>query len=104
MNQNRSTNGATDAAPQVTAESKPPEARNEMRSPADAARSAWIPISEKRPKPDDICLITDGKDIGLSVYGENYGKPCWYGCGFGGYEWEWDFIPTQWMHLSVGLP
>lgn len=84
------------------------ELRKRLAAPEE--RSVWIPLLDRLPDNDVICMITDGKEIGLaSAWRVGYGhrKPyavSWGPCGFGGYEWEWDFDPTHWMPLPVSLP
>lgn len=62
----------------------------------------WIPLSETLPPEQTEVLITDGKNWSAAKLGSVNFTPkgkrwlSWTGCGFSGYEWEFDFEPTHW--------
>lgn len=66
----------------------------------------WIAMAERHPPENATVIISDGKEVGMATFGYIGGhrKPWWGGCGFSGYEWEWDFTPTHWMPFNVELP
>lgn len=68
-------------------------------------RADWIKLADRKPPNQTICLISDGKEIGLAEWDTRSIPDGWWNpVGFGGYEWEWGFTPTHWMPLSVELP
>jgi hypothetical protein len=64
----------------------------------------WILLKDKAPENGDMIFVSDDKDIGLAIYKINSDFTYFNGQGFGGYEWEWDFIPTHWAKADISLP
>lgn len=66
-----------------------------------AGASAWVPIAERLPAENEVCLVSNGHDLALTrmapsaleVAGEH--PLAWMDLGF---------TPTHWAHLSVTLP
>jgi hypothetical protein len=62
----------------------------------------WQPIEAV---PRDIPVLLSVGDIVVSAVVDselNAGHLWVHGCGFSGWEWEWDFLErdiTHWMHL-----
>lgn len=60
----------------------------------------WIALRDRRPEMDRAVLISDGKFAAVAALRPiGSDDTYWDGHGFGGYEWEWDFVPTHWAEL-----
>jgi hypothetical protein len=71
---------------------------------------AWIKMDDERP-PQNVPVLVRAHDGTITAAswesGENW--EWWNGAGFGGYEWEWDWLDrepwrgvTHWMPLPLG--
>ena len=63
----------------------------------------WIKLSDREPGQGQRVLISDGHEVSAAITDLTLrsprGGPWWDGCGFGGYEWDWDFDPTHWAPM-----
>lgn len=62
----------------------------------------WNKLSEKKPQHNAIVFISDGYEIALAQYSAKH--DWWNGCGFSGYEWDWDFAPEFWAECNIEKP
>ncbi len=62
----------------------------------------WIPIKEKLPEHGQCVLISNGTFV-TAASTDRVSSPdgvWWNGCQFDGYEWKWDFKPTDITHWA----
>ena len=64
----------------------------------------WKDAKKELPEIGDEVLLTDGKEIVSAIRLKNFGsgRSNWGGCGFSGYEWDFDVEMekiTHWMPL-----
>jgi hypothetical protein len=80
------------------------QAQEMSQSAVSSKDSAWIPLAERKPEHEMICLIAGEGQIGLAEYDAKFPEGWWNACGVCGYDWEWGFEPTHWMPLTITLP